>query len=349
MLQDNYETTTTKKWAAALKSLPKPYVLPSPRIPPNYILVSKAGSGMAGDAYFCLLKEAVISERLRIKSEASQAATDLVSKLQVVKVKGTHHVYNFTRNEVQMLRTVDDNRKVRPGYLQFFDLLASNTTHSSIDWLATSTLPFCCDLRSLAKNADSMPEEFVWHLYKQLHQALDFLHYVCKPSITHGDVHAGNVIIGYSSPYEQRLPHVKLIDFGCATAINCDGENAHLRSIDLRGMLNILASFTFDAWWDDEYPQFKADEPSPEYMGLQDRVVKGLDEGAVPKTVRDIWRLYGATAERKVANVSDASQKKIQNLVACEASSRYNFMDNKIGELLSSSTGVVDERQVLPP
>jgi hypothetical protein len=119
MSQDNYEITMTKKWAAALKSLPKPYVLSSPRIPPNYILVSKAGSGMAGDAYFCLPKEAVNSERLRIKSEVSQTPTHLVSKLQVVKVKDTHHIYNFTRNEVHMLRKVDDKRKVCPETRSF--------------------------------------------------------------------------------------------------------------------------------------------------------------------------------------------------------------------------------------
>jgi serine/threonine protein kinase len=194
-----------------------------------------------------------------------------------------------------------------------------------------------------------MPEEFIWHLYKQLHQALIFLHYVCKPPIAHGDLHAGNVIVGYSSPYEQGLPQVKLIDFGCAAVISSDSENAYLRSADLRGMLNIMASFTPDAWWDDKYLLLKVNKPSPEYMGLQDRFTKELDSGVAPKTVRKIWKLYGATAKREVANVSDASQKKIQNLVAFEASSRYNFMENKVVEILNSSSGVVDERQVLPP
>lgn len=84
-----------------------------------------------------------------------------------------------------------------------------------------------CDGGDLYKYRDSMtskcPEPFIWHVFKQLSQALAFLHSGIElesqrqpwRTIIHRDIKPENVLLAAPGPGE-KFPNVKLADFGLA-------------------------------------------------------------------------------------------------------------------------------------
>jgi hypothetical protein len=87
-MQQSSKSNMTQKWTTALKQIPKSYVKPSPEIPSLYILIGEAGSGMHGDAYFCLPIDTVMTTKLSKSKEVLQDTHDLASEVQVIKVGG---------------------------------------------------------------------------------------------------------------------------------------------------------------------------------------------------------------------------------------------------------------------
>ncbi|KAL5440960.1 hypothetical protein PMIN05_004687 [Paraphaeosphaeria minitans] len=61
----------------------------------------------------------------------------------------------------------------------------------------------------------TVPEEFVFHMYIQLHEALKFLH-TSDPPMTKGDLVAVNIMIDPTTEDVPGFPNIKLIDFGGA-------------------------------------------------------------------------------------------------------------------------------------
>ncbi|KAF2451830.1 hypothetical protein P171DRAFT_438499 [Karstenula rhodostoma CBS 690.94] len=74
-------------------------------------------------------------------------------------------------------------------------------------------------LRGAAKFSKMIiPQEFVFHVYLQLHEALEFLHTSVPPMIK-GDLVAVNVMIDPTTQDVPGFPNVKLIDFGGAQVL----------------------------------------------------------------------------------------------------------------------------------
>lgn len=138
-----------------------------------------------------------------------------MSILRVVKVACPASL-NALREEVAALKAI---RKHQPdgACLPFFELTAVDTFSPTPTWFATSTLPICCELEALLQPYRAIPEHLMWLIFRQLYKALHFLHNTCDPPMVHGDLHPGNIILGYAEGSE--LLQVKVIDFGLAREI----------------------------------------------------------------------------------------------------------------------------------
>ena len=80
-------------------------------------------------------------------------------------------------------------------------------------WLMLSTLPACCTLC----DSPPIPLQYACFVFLEVHAALKFLHRECDPPIAHGDLHSGNVLVGFAD--NGRLK-ILLINFGEAEAGN---------------------------------------------------------------------------------------------------------------------------------
>jgi serine/threonine protein kinase len=192
-----------------------------PAIPSSYTLVSEAGEGAYATAYFCLPTQAVTDAISSIKDVPSHSTVidTLKSKLQVVKVfNDPGRLSRYT--EVNILVDIQQHRQSHAQPLPIIEILAWDTTGGVPAWLATSTFPVSCDLE--ACRGTDMPEEFVWHVYTQLHAALEFLHKSAQ--VIHRDLHDGNVIVGHSNSTGTGLPQVKVIDFGMAEQLHSNSD-----------------------------------------------------------------------------------------------------------------------------
>ena len=152
------------------------------------------------------------------------------------------------RPEVDILQKLQQQRQDHPEELPLIDLPAKDTANLVPDWIATSTMPICCELASLENcPGELLSEEFTWLVYSQAHQALEFLH---KCGIAHGDIHVGNVMVGYSRLNDNRLPQVKLIDFGMSQQYSIGSKNMPSMDqfdSDIHGLMCMLVTMLEDA------------------------------------------------------------------------------------------------------
>jgi serine/threonine protein kinase len=197
---------------------------PSPLLPPSYTYVVTAGSGTYGDVQFCLQTSALLSARTDSESINLKSATDydtvrdsLTKQVVVVKIcHGTSVV--ALQQELEALHTIKVYTSTNLTPPSLFALLDHGPClDPTARYLTTSTLPIICTLESFKDQFLTLPEVFTWLIYARLSSALSWLNFTCCPSIAHGDLHPGNVLVGYPSlsQYSQ-LPEIKLIDFGRA-------------------------------------------------------------------------------------------------------------------------------------
>jgi serine/threonine protein kinase len=103
-----------------------------------------------------------------------------------------------------------------------------------------TTFPICCQLSELKVSFEDMPEEFTWLIFIQLHKALDFLHNACDSPIAHGDLHDGNVIIGYRGPNDRDTAQLKVIDFGLAHQYPFSQSSCILLNMDANSLMQAV-------------------------------------------------------------------------------------------------------------
>jgi serine/threonine protein kinase len=175
-----------------------------------YVSIAEAGRGAHADAFFSLSQEAVVATKHDNSNQSLRDSTSLMSGLVVVK-ECRFHGHESIGTEIAALELIRQQQN-STGELPFFNLTAWDTENLIPRWLATSTLPLCCDLGSLKGRYKYMPEEFLWLIFVQLHQALKFLHATCE--IAHGDLHPANIVVGYPTSNDRGLPQVKVIDLG---------------------------------------------------------------------------------------------------------------------------------------
>jgi serine/threonine protein kinase len=81
-----------------------------------------------------------------------------------------------------------------------------------------STLPASCTLR----DSPPMSFHFAWFVFVQVYASLRFLQEECCPRIAHGDLHSGNVLVGFPDVECEDPIKIKLIDFGEANTEEVD-------------------------------------------------------------------------------------------------------------------------------
>ncbi|CBX98630.1 hypothetical protein LEMA_P078690.1 [Plenodomus lingam JN3] len=138
------------------------------------------------------------------------------------------------KNEITILRAIRAHAATHHAQDRFFHLLDWDESRTIPQWFTTTTfaLGFGCPLEALQCVYPRLPEEFAWLVFVQLLEALEFLHRVCQPAVVHGDLVAGNIMIGYEGEFDDygglhSLPKIKLIDFeGAAYCSRREGEAA---------------------------------------------------------------------------------------------------------------------------
>ncbi|KAF2822018.1 hypothetical protein CC86DRAFT_385733 [Ophiobolus disseminans] len=330
-------------WKMGLKNLPKPYEEPPAVLPSSYIHVSKAGAGLLATAYFCLPKDVVNSVKSEAREVTSHAITKLVSKLQVVKVfaKWCRQV---TSTELMILKEIQQQRRGHTEELPLIELLAWDASGPAPNWIATSTMPVCCNLKSLARCFNEMPEEFIWLVYTQIHQALEFLHRTC--SIAHRNLHMGNVIVGYPEPNDSNLPKVKLLDFEMSERAPFYGSvlSEGLIDRDTEGLLSIMQTIIDDSSLECTLCDWlsSAHYPDPRCTSKICSFHKAISQEAVAYSTCDskflakLLTKYGSYAKDKLDACSETSRMHIQYVILKTTKAKSKALENRIQELLSS-------------
>jgi hypothetical protein len=197
----SYIAAFRKRWDSATQS--RPIEPPSSTQPLNlsekYMEVCNAGSGVYGDVSFYLSKDALSTTRSDVEHDAAQASKQLTAKLVVVEVSRGMNLQHLS-GELDIIKASEENAPANDLQQRFFQLLAWDTVSPLPVSLVKSTWPICCSLDGLGSCLSSMPEDFLWIVYSQMHEAIEFLHSTCSPLIAHGDLHNGNVIIDFLTP-----------------------------------------------------------------------------------------------------------------------------------------------------
>ncbi|KAL6703920.1 hypothetical protein ACN47E_008956 [Coniothyrium glycines] len=297
----------------------------TPVVPVDHIPLSKAGSGCFGSVFFCVPEHEVALAT--VPEDLSQA---------VVAVKVTAQGGQATAaDELKMLKYLEVQTPRFPSAEELFSKLLDwdASKLSGPSWIITSTWPVCTALTNLTGLFSSLPEEFLWVVYIQMHRALDFLHDICDPPLAHGDIHTGNMLIGYSDLDCSGLPKIRVIDFGFArlhlpNSIK-HASHANLDRVrrDVYMTLEVLDSIAHE-------PTAKglsrrpidyaasSREPSPsdksqEFHDFHSALKNGLlSRINLPLNLRrDLWHKFGEYATRSLAAVSDDSTAKIRAVI----------------------------------
>jgi hypothetical protein len=337
MKTSDHEYKMIEKWRVALAQSPKPCVSPEPNIPLSFTLVSKAGNGIAADAFFCLPTDAVTGTGIPDGDGTPAKASRLMAKLRVVKVS-VHPEPMFMGKEIAILDAIKLQRPGHESTHPFFEITAFDPAGY---WYATSTLPMCCELGSMKGSFKHLPEEFMWLVFLQIRKALEFLHGRCDPPIAHADLHMGNIVIGYSGFADQGLPKIKLIDFGFSEYIPPSRNDRFPLKSDVRGMLKIMDHIIHDygEWNRDNcemYLRCGAPEAGSSTFHSFHKAVN--DNLAVYDRLCSLTTLsqhFGSYAARKVASMPDAAGVQIRDAVRRAIHPRFESMEKTIQKLLT--------------
>jgi serine/threonine protein kinase len=330
----------------ALQTSAQAMVESVPAIPSSYTLVSEAGEGAYATACFCLPTQAVIDAVSSTKASSScpTAINTLKSKLQVIKVfNDPGRLARYT--EVNILVDIQQHRQSQSHAqpLPIIEILAWDTTGGVPAWIATSTFPVLCDLE--ACRGTDMPEEFVWHVYTQLHAALAFLHKSAR--IIHRDLHDGNVIVGYSNSTGTGLPQVKVIDFGMAEQLHSNSNisketYAYLLKEEAEDLLIILDALLCGLDIDCAVcagPSLDEREPHSRACDFHDAVGEELARGFrdQERVLDRLWERFGSFALGKVKFCSDKASKRIRDAVFDVTLERREENDSRVQEILGDA------------
>ena len=83
-------------------------------------------------------------------------------------------------------------------------------------WVSTASIWKYANGGDLSDLLDkgTLPESLIWTLLEHCWTVLDHLHFVCQPSVAHGDFVSRNIFVHWDD--SSMLPCFKLGDFGCA-------------------------------------------------------------------------------------------------------------------------------------
>ncbi|KAF2650722.1 kinase-like protein [Lophiostoma macrostomum CBS 122681] len=208
-------------------------------VPSSYSVIKRSGRGASSNVYLCINKMA-ISQAL--------SASEIKSQLVAVKVYDKHEAWTeLAEQEVRNLQTITKASRIHGSVQRCQTLLMHDL--GSTTWIGTPAILGGMSLKqaNYALNygdKGAIPAEFVCHAFIELTEALNFLHNVCVPPVSHGDLHLGNVLIDVEAPRmgHPGFPRLKLIDFGGQlekddmteqTSIDADRDSLYLQLMEM--------------------------------------------------------------------------------------------------------------------
>ncbi|KAH7386049.1 hypothetical protein BKA66DRAFT_569358 [Pyrenochaeta sp. MPI-SDFR-AT-0127] len=328
------------RWRAEIKANREIHIAKTrSKIPAIYTEVGKAGSGLFGDVYTCLPADTVASAR----SSDMHSMSELARQLVAVKIGSSFDQDGLTQ-EVKILKAIRNQVEDHPAERHFFKLIEWNTITKGEQWMVSSTLPICCNLQTLEGHFDKMPEDFLWLVYTQLQEAMSFLHNDCKPSIAHGDLHKGNIVIGFSNADNLGLPQLKVLDFGTSTFFANDDRSSRRLRNDTHNFLCVIDFLIHESsWvtWDENSCNLavRARLPAnrtPEFYIFHGTLNMALEqrEDVDPVVLQTLWKQFGNFAILRVASISEASKKQIQDVIMELTKGKYDESVRRMLELV---------------
>lgn len=300
--------------------------------------------------YFCLPKAAISACG---GCAAAELAKVLVKRVVAVKVsRGAGAA--MLKNEVRVLLGIAAARGAESGAGAFCSVLEYGEVGGDGGFLVLGTLPVCSALEGLVPSMGRLPETLVWLVYRRVGEALAWLDEVCRPAVVHGDVHAGNVVVGYADVQDQvgeegrlALPEIKLIDFGkaCSSDQGAGYEYTmfyeQMKREDKGAFLRVLAAMLGVTSFDRRSPCGHSGDGDGKGKTTELREFRTCIQRAVKRSswdndesLAELSRRFGAVAERQIAEVEDADLEQIKDAIIEIMKDRRQIIDKKIGEVV---------------
>ncbi|KAJ4354891.1 hypothetical protein N0V95_003425 [Ascochyta clinopodiicola] len=334
--------------------------------------MTRAGSGTYGDVYFCLPTSTIITVQNHSTAQADLTAMcdELTKQLVAIKICQGPSIPTL-RNELAVLQiiattnhaaTLDTACGSTLTNCDAFFLCLDYATNPSSDthYLTSTTLPLICTLDALLPNVHHLPEPFTWLIYVKIRKALIWLTKTCNPGIAHGDVHAGNILIGYATldPGEgQRLPLVKMVDFGNSHIADAEagygdaGMFHHRVSRDWSAFLHLLAVTLGLVSTDGQSPSrlhgrspcSGGEESSVEFREFRTRVERAVKRGSWDheEGLAELESRFGGFAERVLSSVGEGECGVVWDKVVSVTEESRGAVRRRVGGLL----GVVSDEE----
>ncbi|KAL5380563.1 hypothetical protein PMIN03_004659 [Paraphaeosphaeria minitans] len=178
----------------------------------RYIGITLAGKGSTAEVWYAIPRATLSGTDLPVD------VVSLRSRVCAVKLYRLYASRIYIKNElpaIKRLQTLSGHLRAR-----FTEPLDFSDEAEKDDpcWFAMKVVQgfTLTQLRkAIFLSKRTVPEEFVFHMYIQLHEALKFLH-TSDPPMTKGDLVAVNIMIDPTTEDVPGFPNIKLIDFGGA-------------------------------------------------------------------------------------------------------------------------------------
>ncbi|EAT82185.1 hypothetical protein HBH56_106990 [Parastagonospora nodorum] len=267
-------------------------------MPPGYTTLRPAGEGCSGRVVLALNDLVVHSARVQFQRGDEDGAIDAAVS-RVVAVKISILVSHFA-DERGILESIRRQAHLHVGSNNIISLVES-PPEPAPGWMVLSTLPFCCDLHSVANpNIEAPPLGLVWLVFQQTYHALDFLHNTCVPPISHGDLQSANILLGFRDPETETLPKVMLVDFGQGK--DKRSEVGERDTSDLCHIVGELGTSCLDKC---------NGEGGTSYDAMRNFVSRWGDNEFVEPLLADIWNMFGKTVKQTIQSLTAAEEQEI--------------------------------------
>lgn len=179
----------------------------------KYMGISLAGKGCTAETYFAIPQSAVNN------TDRTPDAASLRSQVCAVKLYKMHASRVFFNNELPAMKRLQTvTEALRARFVEPLDNSDESGKDNAPSWIAMKAIQgftLTQFRRAVFLSKKVVPEEFMFHMYVQLHEAVKYLH-TSDPPMVKGDIVGVNVMIDTSTQEVPGFPNIKLIDFGSA-------------------------------------------------------------------------------------------------------------------------------------
>lgn len=188
----------------------------------RYISIQEAGRSFVGDSavFLSIPRYLLISLNNPLSAECIKS---LRAGLVVVKLVGNDEKSDQEVNNLKLIQATNATGRYAGIHSRFPVVGPYDDLWFELSALEPSlTLSFF--INSIKKNSNSLPSEFVAHVFLELLSPIEFSHTDCR--LTHGDLHSGKIMFDLrrcQNDAPKTLPNLVLIDFGVSVPFDEEG------------------------------------------------------------------------------------------------------------------------------